>query len=35
MEKMKDKPYSYNTFGYLEDIDNITGKSYMNIIRKY
>ena len=25
MEKLKDKPYSYNTFGYLDDLDEITG----------
>ena len=34
MEKMKDKPYSYNTFGYLEDIDNITGKSLYEYYKK-
>ena len=31
---MKDKPYSYNTFGYLEDIDNITGKSLYEYYKK-
>ena len=34
MEKMKDKPYSYNTFGYIEDIDNITGKSLYEYYKK-
>lgn len=27
MEKMKDKEYSYNTFGYIEDLDKINGKN--------
>ena len=26
MEKMKEKEYSYNTFGYLEDLEDITGE---------
>lgn len=27
MEKLKDKPYSYNTFGYLDDLDEINGSN--------
>lgn len=34
MEKMKDMPYSYNTFGYIEDIDNINEKSLFDYYKK-
>lgn len=37
MEKMKGKPYSYNTFGDIEDLDEITGKNlyeYYNRVLK-
>lgn len=37
MEKMKDKPYSYNSFGSLEDLDDINGKNlyeYYNRVLK-
>ena len=37
MEKIKDKPYSYNTFGYIEDLDEINGTNlyeYYNKILK-
>lgn len=38
MEKLKDKPYSYNTFGYLEDLDEINGSNlydyYKSVISK-
>ena len=34
MEKMKNKPYSYNTFGYIEDIDDINGKVLYEYYKK-
>ena len=34
MEKMKDKPYSYNTYGNLEDLDNIDGKNLYEYYNK-
>ena len=34
MEKLKGKPYSYNTFGYIEDIDNITNESLYKYYKK-
>lgn len=38
MEKMKDKPYSYNTFGEIADLDQITGKNlyeyYNNVLKE-
>ncbi len=34
MEKMKNKPYSYNTFGYIEDIDDINGKALYEYYKK-
>jgi len=37
MEKMKGKPYSYNTFGYIEEIEEINGKNlyeYYNSVLK-
>lgn len=34
MEKMKGKPYSYNTFGEVEDLDEITGKSLYEYYNK-
>lgn len=34
MEKMKDQPYSYNTFGYLEDLDKITGANLYEYYKK-
>lgn len=34
MEKMKGKPYSYNTFGYLDDLDKIDGKVLYNYYDK-
>lgn len=38
MEKMKGKPYSYNAFGNIEEIDEITGKSlydyYLKVLKE-
>lgn len=34
MEKMKNKPYSYNTFGYIEDIDDINEKVLYEYYKK-
>lgn len=34
MEKMKGKPYSYNTFGDIEDLENITGKTLYEYYNK-
>ena len=37
MEKIKDKPYSYNTYGYIDDLDEINGKNlyeYYNKVQK-
>jgi len=34
MEKMKSKPYSYNTYGNLEDLDNINGKNLYEYYNK-
>lgn len=34
MEKMKGKPYSYNTFGDIEDLDEITGKNLYDYYNK-
>ena len=34
MEKLKGKPYSYNTFGYIEDIDNITNERLYKYYKK-
>ena len=34
MEKIKDKPYSYNTFGDIEDLEQITGKSLYDYYNK-
>lgn len=34
MEKMKDKPYSYNTFGTIEDLDKIDEKELYNYYKK-
>lgn len=34
MEKMKDKPYSYNTFGTMEDLEEITGKTLYEYYNK-
>lgn len=34
MEKMKDKPYSYNTFGDIEDLDEISGKNLYDYYNK-
>lgn len=34
MEKMKDKPYSYNTFGTIEDLEEITGKTLYEYYNK-
>ena len=34
MEKMKDKPYSYNPFGDIEDLDNINGKNLYDYYNK-
>lgn len=34
MEKMKGKPYSYNTFGDIEDLDEITGKTLYDYYNK-
>lgn len=34
MEKMKGKPYSYNTFGSIEEIDEITGKTLYDYYNK-
>lgn len=34
MEKMKGKPYSYNTFGEIEDLDEITGKNLYDYYKK-
>ena len=34
MEKMKDKPYSHNTFGELNDLDEITGKNLYEYYNK-
>lgn len=34
METVKDRPYSYNTFGYIEEIDEITGKNLYEYYQK-
>lgn len=34
MEKMKGKPYSYNTYGDIEDLNNITGKTLYEYYNK-
>lgn len=34
MEKMKGKPYSYNTFGYIDDLDEINGKNLYEYYEK-
>ena len=34
MEKMKDKPYSYNTYGNLEDLEDINGKNLYEYYNK-
>ena len=34
MEKMKEKEYSYNTFGYLEDLEDITGEELYTYYEK-
>lgn len=34
MEKMKNKPYSYNTFGELEDLEELTGKKLYDYYNK-
>lgn len=34
MEKMKGKPYSYNSFGSIEDLDEITGKTLYEYYQK-
>jgi len=34
MEKMKGKPYSYNTFGSIEDLDEINGKNLYDYYKK-
>lgn len=34
MEKIKDKPYSYNPYGKIEEIKNITGKELYNYYKK-
>lgn len=34
MEKMKGKPYSYNTFGDIEDLEKITGKNLYDYYNK-
>ncbi len=38
METIKDKPYSYNTFGYLEDLEKINGSNlyeyYQSVIKE-
>ena len=34
MEKMNNKPYSYNTFGEIEDLDKITGKNLYDYYNK-
>lgn len=34
MEKMKGKPYSYNTFGELEDLEELTGKKLYDYYNK-
>ena len=34
MEKIKDKPYSYNTFGDIDDLDEINGKSLYEYYNK-
>ena len=33
-EKMKNMPYSYNTFGYIEDLDEINGKNLYDYYNK-
>ena len=34
MSKMKGKPYSYNTYGYIDDLDEITGKNLYDYYTK-
>ena len=34
MEKMKDKPYSYNPYGTTEELDEITGKDLYDYYKK-
>lgn len=34
LEKMKGMPYSYNTFGYIDDLDDITGKNLYEYYNK-
>lgn len=34
LEKMKNMPYSYNTFGYIDDLDEITGKNLYDYYNK-
>lgn len=34
MEKMKEKPYSYNTYGDIDDLENITGKTLYDYYNK-